>query len=378
MTMQPNNLQILGELIEKHQNELLSSWHNEVSLLPGAIQLDAPTIIDHIPQLLTELSQKLISNEEHPAHIASSADHGVQRWKAGFDISEVVAEYGILRSCLERLAEKNSLSLTHHAGRVVNSVFDKAVAEATKAYATYMTVELQKRREEHLSFVVHDLRTPLQAIALSTTMLERSLPEDVMTEQFTKSLLLLRRNIARLDGLIKRVLQDDANLRLTESPNIEPREFDLWPIVESIIQDLHPIVNESETVLINDIPSDLTIVADAQLLGQVFQNLLSNAIKFTPNGRVTIGAQLSESAGVLQCWVQDSGAGIEQERLAKIFEKLETDQQPEKRGMGLGLAIVKQIVELHGGEIEVESTVGIGSTFKFELPQNQFKKSVNG
>jgi len=378
MTMQPNNLQILGELIEKHQNELLSSWHNEVSLLPGAIQLDAPTIIDHIPQLLTELSQKLISNEEHPAHIASSADHGVQRWKAGFDISEVVAEYGILRSCLERLAEKNSLSLTHHAGRVVNSVFDKAVAEATKAYATYMTVELQKRREEHLSFVVHDLRTPLQAIALSTTMLERSLPEDVMTEQFTKSLLLLRRNIARLDGLIKRVLQDDANLQLTESPNIEPREFDLWPIVESIIQDLHPIVNESETVLINDIPSDLTIVADAQLLGQVFQNLLSNAIKFTPNGRVTIGAQLSESAGVLQCWVQDSGAGIEQERLAKIFEKLETDQQPEKRGMGLGLAIVKQIVELHGGEIEVESTVGIGSTFKFELPQNQFKKSVNG
>src|ERR1051325_725823 len=151
--MQSINLQALGELIRKHRNELLSSWRNEVSLLPGARELDTPTIIDHIPQLLTELSQKLRSNEEQPTHIASSSDHGVQRWKVGFDITEVVAEYGILRTCIEHLAEKNNLSLTHHAGSVVNSVFDKAVAEATKAYATYMTVELQKRGEDNLSFV---------------------------------------------------------------------------------------------------------------------------------------------------------------------------------------------------------------------------------
>jgi len=368
MTMESNNLPVLGQLIEDHRNELLSSWHDEVSLLPGAVDLDAPTIIDHIPRLLTELSQKLISNEEQPGHIASSSEHGVQRWKVGFDITEVVAEYGILRACIDRLAEKHSLSLTNHSGRVVNSVFDKAVAEATKAYATYMTVELQKRREEHLSFVVHDLRTPLQAIALSTTMLERSLPESATTEHFTKSLLILRRNIARLDALILRVLQDEANLQLVETPNIERREFDLWPIVESIVQDLHPILSESGTVIVNDIPHDLTIVADARLLAQVFQNLLSNAIKFTPNGKVTIGAKLSEPAAI-QCWVQDSGAGIDPDRLAKVFEKLETDQQPEKRGIGLGLAIVKQIVELHNGKIEVESTVGTGSTFKFEIPQ---------
>ena len=74
--------------------------------------------------------------------------------------------------------------------------------------------------------------------------------------------------------------------------------------------------------------------------------------------------------------MHDSGSGIEPDRLAKIFEKLETDQHPEKRGMGLGLAIVKQIIELHGGKIEVESTLGAGSTFKFELPQNQSEKAV--
>jgi len=103
------------------------------------------------------------------------------------------------------------------------------------------------------------------------------------------------------------------------------------------------------------------------LLGQVFQNLLSNAIKFTPNGKIIIGARYSDD--IAQCWVQDTGAGIDSERLDKIFEKLETDHQPEKRGVGLGLAIVKQIVELHGGTIAVESRVGEGSTFTFDTPQ---------
>jgi len=111
----------------------------------------------------------------------------------------------------------------------------------------------------------------------------------------------------------------------------------------------------------------MTIVADARLLGQVFQNLISNAIKFTPNGKITVDA--SAAYGVVQCRIQDTGAGIEAERLPKIFDKLETDQHPDKRGVGLGLAIVKQIVELHGGMVTVESRVGEGSTFTVEIPQ---------
>ena len=83
--------------------------------------------------------------------------------------------------------------------------------------------------------------------------------------------------------------------------------------------------------------------------------------------RSSWGAQIED--GITRCWVQDTGAGIDGERLHKVFEKLETDQQPEKRGVGLGLAIVKQIVELHGGTVTVESRVGEGSTFTFEIPQ---------
>ena len=365
--MQIATLTGLGELIDKHHDELLSNWHSEVALLPGAEQLDGPTITDHIPQLLTELSENLQSDRSEPTFILSPAEHGVQRWRVGFDITEVVAEYGILRTCLYRLAEKNNLPLTNQAARIVNTVFDNAVAQAIKAYATHMTVEVQKRREEHLSFVIHDLRTPLQAISLATTMLERFLSDDSQIELVGTSLSTLRRNINRLDALIKRVLQDEANLQLTDSPNVETREFDLWSLVESTIQDLYPIANDSHTTLINNVPSDMTIFADARLLGQVFQNLLSNAMKFTPNGKIIVGARQKD--GVAQCWVQDTGAGIDSERLDKIFEKLETDHQPGKRGVGLGLAIVKQIVELHRGTIVVESRVGEGSRFTFEIPQ---------
>ena len=365
--MQIATLANLGELIEIYRHELLSDWHREVDLLPGAEHLDAPTITDHIPQLLTELAQNLRSDRQHANVIASPAEHGVQRWRVGFDITEVVAEYGILRTCIYRLAAKHSLPLSTNAACIVNTVFDDAVGQAIKAYATHMTVELQKRREEHLSFVIHDLRTPLQAVSLATTMLERSLPDESKTELFV-TLSMLRRNITRLDTLIKRVLQEEGNLQLDDSPKVEKREFDLWSLVESTIQDLYPIASDVHTTLVNTVPSDMTIFADARLLGQVFQNLISNAIKFTPNGKITVGA--SKTNDLVRCWIQDTGAGIEAERLDKIFDKLETDQQPDKRGVGLGLAIVKQIIELHGGTVAVESRVGEGSIFTLEVPQS--------
>ena len=367
--MQTATLADLGALIETHRLELLSDWHRQVGLLPGAEQLDAPTITDHIPQLLSELSRNLRSERNDPTAIDSPAEHGVQRWRVGFDITEVVAEYGILRTCIYRLAEQHKLPLTTNSTCIVNTVFDNAVAQAIKSYATHMTIELQKRREEHFSFVVHDLRTPLQAISLATTMLERSLPEESKPELFGSSLSMLRRNIGRLDVLIKRVLQEEGNLQFADYPRVEKREFDLWSLVESIIQDLYPIASDSHATLVNNVRPDMTIFADARLMGQVFQNLISNAIKFTPNGKILVGAEIRSAESIAQCWVQDTGAGIDGERLHKIFEKLETDKQPDKRGVGLGLAIVKQIVELHGGTVAVDSRLGEGSTFTVEIPQ---------
>ena len=97
-----------------------------------------------------------------------------------------------------------------------------------------------------------------------------------------------------------------------------------------LIHDLHPVAGTASTQLINEIPEDLIAYADASLLRRVFQNLVANAIKYTPRGEVVIGARETGAEGAIECWVSDNGAGIPEDRLEIIFDKLETD--PEKRG----------------------------------------------
>jgi two-component system phosphate regulon sensor histidine kinase PhoR len=122
--------------------------------------------------------------------------------------------------------------------------------------------------------------------------------------------------------------------------------------------------------LINQVPDDLVVYADASLLTRVFQNLIANAVAYAPRGEVTMGAREVGAEGTIECWVSDNGAGIPPERLEKVFDKAETD--PEKEGgSGLGLAIVKTFVEAHGGKVSVESKEGLGSTFRFMLPPKQ-------
>jgi signal transduction histidine kinase len=145
------------------------------------------------------------------------------------------------------------------------------------------------------------------------------------------------------------------------------REFDLWPLVESLIHDLHPIAGTSSTCLVNEVPEDLVVYADASLLKRIYQNLIANALNYTPRGQITIGAAETRDEDSVECWVSDNGAGIHAELIDKIFEKGESDQE-NLSGMGLGLAIVKTFTEAMGGQIKVTSKEGIGTTFRFSLP----------
>src|SRR5262249_33756150 len=135
--------------------------------------------------------------------------------------------------------------------------------------------------------------------------------------------------------------------------------------VEELIRDLQPLTEPRRIRVRNDVPHECSVFADPVLIMQVFQNLLSNAIEYTPDGQILIGSIVSD--GTVRCWVRDTGQGIPEDRLSKVFDKLETDPQ-KTSGSGLGLAIVKQVVEAHGGDITVTSKVGEGSKFEFSLP----------
>jgi two-component system, OmpR family, phosphate regulon sensor histidine kinase PhoR len=369
--MSIQNLDQLAALIVSEREILLAWWREQVRQLPSAKHLDVPTLNDHVPALLDELARSLRDLADQTIAEAlvegSPPIHGLERYEHGFDIVEVVAEYNILRGCIHDLAENNGLSLSGKAFHILNRVFDEAIGLAIQTFATQQALEVQRRRDEYLAFVTHDLRTPLNAIALATRILELETATDQTGASTERILDMLRRNVRHLESLIEKVLKESAHVQTELGVQVECRTFDLWPLVESVIQDVKPVADTAGTKLFNRIPQDFMIYADASLLRRIFQNLLANAITYTPRGEVVIEAREVDPRGSLECLVSDNGSGIPKDRLDNIFKKLETDPQ-KQGGTGLGLAIVKSFVEAQGGTVNVETMEGVGTTFRFTLP----------
>ncbi len=369
--MVTTDLNKLAALVKQERQSLLSRWRQQVRHLPNAKQLDTPTLDDHMPSLLDELAVALEGESAQTIPEALGEDsaplHGLQRLKDAFDIEEVVAEYNILRGCIHDLANDNGFNLQGKPFHIINRVFDQAIGLALQTYATQRALEVQLRREDYLAFVAHDLRTPLFAVSLAARALEQKLPTQGYGADTAQMLKALRRNVQQLEGLVRKVLEENSNLQTDAGIKLERREFDLWPLVEALIEELQPVAESASTQLVNKVPDDLTVFADASLLKRVFQNLIANAIKYTPHGAVVVGAREPGADGAVECWVSDDGAGIPEELLGHVFDKGETDSASDG-GTGLGLAIVLTLTEAHGGKITVESKEGQGSMFTFSLP----------
>jgi signal transduction histidine kinase len=367
-------LEKLAALIRRERDGLLAAWRQQVRALPSAQRLDTLTLDDHVPQLIIEMAAALQAGSEETIPEAlsdgSPPAHGMQRVKDGYDIEEMVAEYNILRGCIHDLAEANGLTLQGKPFHILNRVLDGAIGQAVQTFAAQRALEVRQRRDEHLAFVAHDLRTPLNAISLATSVLERTLPSQSTGTEYAQMFRTLRRNVQHLDKLVGKVIEENTKLLSDSGIKLERREFDLWPLVEYLVHDLEPVAHPAHTRLINKVPDDMVIYADAGLLRRVFQNLIANAIRYTPGGEVVIGARGFGAEGAVECWVSDNGAGIAPERLERVFDKSETDPGKED-GSGLGLAIVKTFVEAHEGKVSSESREGQGSTFRFTLPPRQ-------
>jgi signal transduction histidine kinase len=213
---------------------------------------------------------------------------------------------------------------------------------------------------------------------MASRLLEQDMSEGSKSGRNRMLLETLRRNVGRMRALVKAVVREDARIDDAAELVLRRREFDLWPLVQGLVYDLRPLAAPAGTKLVNSVPEDLTVFADAPALSQVFQNLVSNAMKYAPGGRVTVTARGLEGGGV-ECGVSDTGSGIEEARLASVFEKGETDGRG--GGTGLGLAIVRMVVEAHGGRVRAESRPGRGTTFIFDIPGEppaDNAESVNG
>ena len=219
-----------------------------------------------------------------------------------------------------------------------------------------------RARDEMLAVVTHDLRNPLNAIALITQILFQS---DLAPEDVTKQLVALRRLTYQMSDLIRDLL--DVSLIESGGVRIERVPEDLGALGYDAIETLRPLAAERGLGIRAEGFDGLPAVAvDGKRIRQVIGNLVSNAIKFAPKGDVLLRASVVGTE--LFVSVADQGPGIAPEDRVRIFDRYWRGRNAEAAGAGLGLAIAKGLVEAHGGRIWVESETGHGATFVFALP----------
>jgi GAF domain-containing protein/anti-sigma regulatory factor (Ser/Thr protein kinase) len=224
-----------------------------------------------------------------------------------------------------------------------------------------------QHKSQFVANMSHELRTPLAAILGFAELMQEGFYEP-LGQKSLDALTRIRSNGKHLLGLINTVL-DIAKIESGQF-NLNLGEYALDSVVETVRAATEALAETKKLILKTEVAQSLPIgLGDEQRLTQVLLNLVGNAIKFTDAGEVRIAARAVN--GQFAVSVADTGPGIPQEHQARIFEQfhqVDSSNTKAKGGTGLGLAIAREIVEMHGGRIWVESTLGKGSTFRMELP----------
>jgi two-component system phosphate regulon sensor histidine kinase PhoR len=228
--------------------------------------------------------------------------------------------------------------------------------------------ELDEMKNDFVRMVSHELRSPLAAIKQQHAVILDGLAGDLTTKQRE----LLSRADAKIQGLLDLIndLLDVAKMEAGYG-QMEQVPLDLRPILTELLELLREKANNSGITLHLEAPEDLPLIqADRRSMEEVFTNLVSNAINYSPDGGAVTVAAISHG-DYLEVLVKDQGIGIEAEEIPKIFDKFYRVKSPKTRqviGTGLGLPLVKGLIEAHRGAVDVESTVGAGTTFRVKLP----------
>jgi PAS domain S-box-containing protein len=204
--------------------------------------------------------------------------------------------------------------------------------------------------------VAHEVKNPLNSMRLWLEVLKANMPVDPEPQQAVK---MLDSEIDRLDRAVKTFLN------FTKPVEMKLEETDIRPLLQDVIDAARPSISRAGVELRVDLPSEFpSLLIDQQLIHQAVLNLLLNASEFTPrDGRITLALRRSGETAIIS--VADSGKGISLEDQKKIFQLFFTTRPG---GSGIGLANTFRFVQLHNGQIEFDSEVGRGTTFRIELP----------
>ena len=355
---------------------LLTSWFSN----KNSIEKTSRPVLSKILETMRE--SVLVIGEDTRILASNSAAYNAFARKNGAleekRLSEVIRDLNLHEAFRKALEENKFSDLKLEIAGTEKRKYDVHIApielDNTKSaigvfYDITQIDHLERVRQEFFSNISHELRTPLTSILAFIETLEDGAIED--EENNRRFLNVIRRNAERMHHLIDDILE----LSSIESGGIaiQTKQISLALLVKEVFTNLSNKADEHKIKLINEVAADTQIFADAVRLEQMLTNLIDNAIKFNcESGNVTVSCIKNGATDLIS--VADTGEGISGEHLQRIFERFYRTDRARSReigGTGLGLAIVKHLAKLHSGEISVCSTLGKGSTFSIELPENQ-------
>lgn len=398
---------IYSVIIRKITNsiEILSSVANEVSKgdLDQQIDIHATDeigelafVFNHMIKNLKESSSNLILEKKRSEAIISSIPEGLivtdmeNRLILANHMAETLLQYSmeyithdsIIQTLIqsdhdERKSITREMSIPTQDGKArFYLVSSSLVSNERKEHMGVITIlrdvtherELEELREGFLRTVTHELRTPLTSIIGFIELIYQS--EDThLSDQKKQFLKIALTEASSLKNMIDDLL-DLSKMRAGKIKTV-PASIVVKDVMESVASTFLPLAKgKSLEIIVQPIDPTLEVKADALKLRRVLINLVSNALKFTQEGYITLSCVRDDAQGVVFA-VSDTGIGLLEEEREVIFEKFrQIDYSTTRKyeGIGLGLYIVKQLVEMHGGQVWVESDYGKGSTFLFSIP----------
>jgi signal transduction histidine kinase len=350
--------QSLFSVLKERRNELIAHWGDRIKGAVASASLPRAELLDHMPAFVDEIIQALYPDAVPlPPMSARAEAHGEQRLGLGFDVAEVVREYGMLHECILRVAEEAGIDISRRDQELVVKWLNVGIADAVSQYVKQRDLELQRQSSEHLGFIAHELRNPLGSARLAFQRLRRKELAD------SSAVEMLDRGLRRTAEMIDSVLSQES-LKMGVVPRLAP--VALRPFLQEIEADAGVEAEAKGIKTVVVAPEDLVIEADARLLRSAVYNLLHNALKFT-HDHSTVVVSAGHSEGRITIEVADECGGLPSGKVEELFTPL-VQRGDNRTGFGLGLGIALQAAEAHNGTIKVRDMPGKGCAFIVDLP----------
>ncbi len=295
---------------------------------------------------------------------------GDVRGRSPLDITRRSEIVSVIASCLEQGRPASVEKLPFNGGRVlaVSAVPISGAGALLVTRDVTERVHLDETRRDFVANVSHEIKTPLTAIrGYAETLRDGALDEAEVAAKFTERILA---QCGRLEALLSDLLPL-ARMEAAEVPALEAEPVDLVALISQAVEVIRPRAAKRGITLDLDLPATAPrFLGDADMLEQLISNLLANAVKYNRDGG-SVSVLLEVGPRELFLAVSDTGIGVPSESIPRVFERfyrVDKGRARDEGGTGLGLALVKHAARLHGGRVELQSQLGVGSTFKVFLP----------